>query len=332
MKRAALPIAFMMGLAVGVALAGRMTAPPGGFADSSRAAAGSEVLAVVGAGAITVADYANEIERRGAANFASARARRELLDDMVRVAALAEAARAAGYESDPDVYRDRQLVLAGRYRRDHLEPVLAKVEVASAEVEEFYERHRDRYRVPAAVRLAALFFAYPDAVSDEARRATRARAAAIREQAIAEGADEPFAILAARHSDDQATRYRGGDLGWVVEGEIAERWGADGAAAIAELADGAESISRPVVGPEGVYLFRVVEVRGAEPMPFSQVESSIRQELYVKAQEAVRARFYASLAEEIHVVVDEDRLAALPLPAPAKRPEMRPPPLPRIGS
>ena len=288
------------------------------------------MLAVVGDSTITVAAFLAEFEQRGgAANFATRKARRELLDDMIRLQLLAAAARAAGYDAETDFRRESHHLLAGLFRQRHLEPELARVGIDEAEIAEYYRRNRDRYLVPAAIRLAALFFEYPDAVSDEARLTALARARTVRDQILEEGIEERFAVLAARHSDDQATRYRGGDQGWLTGGEIAERWGADVAAAIAAL-DEVGAVSEPIGVADGVYLFRVIDSQPATWTPLAQVQSAIRHELSTSASREIRDRFFASLEEEIRVEVDEARLAAVEIPSPARRPELRPPPVPQI--
>jgi len=324
-----LALTFVAGMALGVGLAAWFQSPLQPESGSSPVP-DSEVLAVVGDSTITVASFLAEVDMRGgAANFATPAGRRELLDDMIRVETLAAAARAAGYEGDPEFRRELIHLLAGKFRQTHLEPNLAQVDVTQAEIEEFYEEHRDRYLVPAATRLAALFFAYPEAVSDEARQPVVVRAREVREQALAAGSDGQFAVLASRYSDDQATRYRGGDLGWLTDAEIAENWGDDVAAAVANLEEPGE-ITEPVVSKAGVFLFRIVDSQLASWRPLSQVENMIRHELTARASQEIRDRFFESLAKEFRVEIDEERLAAVELPSIAIDRELRPPPVPQI--
>lgn len=66
---------------------------------------------------------------------------------------------------------------------------------------------------------------------------------------------EDFAELARSHSDDPGSAIRGGDLGWVVSGQMVERFDA----ALAALSDG--EISEPVPSEFGWHLIQLLETR-----------------------------------------------------------------------
>lgn len=66
---------------------------------------------------------------------------------------------------------------------------------------------------------------------------------------------EDFAELARSHSDDPGSAIRGGDLGWVVSGQMVERFDA----ALATLSDG--EISEPVPSEFGWHLIQLLETR-----------------------------------------------------------------------
>ncbi len=90
----------------------------------------------------------------------------------------------------------------------------SRMTVSRREVEEFYREHRSELpQVPEQVEVAHIFL-IPEAdvnVKDDAY----AKAEAIRDSVLA-GAD--FDALARRHSVDQGSANRGGDLGWVRRG------------------------------------------------------------------------------------------------------------------
>jgi peptidylprolyl isomerase len=288
------------------------------------------VLAVVDDVAITEKDFLDEIERRGGgANFASREARRQLLDDMIRLEVLTANARRSGYDEDPSVRREIKYVLAGKYRQEHLETELANVSVDDDEVADFYRRNEDRFVVPGAVHVAVLYFEHPVTASDEARSVVLERAAQVRAEAQKQLGNEHFGALAVSHSDDQASRYRGGDVGWLPEGQVDGRFDdavSRAAFALAEPGD----LSQPVATSRGVYLIRLLDRREAAIRPLQEVADEIRQRVLAAKREQVSRRIYDSATANVRVHVDEESFAAVDLPeSVVVEHARRPPPLPQ---
>jgi peptidyl-prolyl cis-trans isomerase C len=115
------------------------------------------VLAVVDGEELRVLDVARELERGGptaAARMSDARARRQLVEVLVRDRALAVEARRRGLADDPRVAVARDEVLA----RALVEQLTADVAPPSeAEVRAYYDAHRDDYRDPPLASVGLLF-------------------------------------------------------------------------------------------------------------------------------------------------------------------------------
>jgi peptidyl-prolyl cis-trans isomerase SurA len=89
-------------------------------------------------------------------------------------------------------------------------------QVTDAEIQEFYEAHRDAIGSrPATVTLQQVLIEVE--ASDESRAAARARAQEVLEE-LRDGGT--FEVLARRYSDDPGSREQGGDLGWFRRGRM----------------------------------------------------------------------------------------------------------------
>lgn len=133
-----------------------------------------------------------------------------------------------------------------------------------------YEEQRLRFVQPGA-RLASHILIEVDANADaDAVDAARERAAALAEQARAEGAD--FAALARENSEDIGSKSSGGDLGWIEPG-ITDPAFED---ALFALAEG--EVSDPVKGDAGWHVIQVREVREEQGKSFEEVRAELERE------------------------------------------------------
>lgn len=292
-------------------------------------ATGAEVLATVDGRPITVADYLAELQRRGGSvAYPAPEHQRALLDEMVGEVVMSAAARRAGYDRDPDVLQRFERLLAETYRRERVDPELAAVQVDDAEVRAFYDQHLARFTDPEAAQVAMIVFAVAADADAADRQAAAERAARVRAAAEQQAPAADFGPLAADYSDDQSSRYRGGDVGWVVRGDAHTRW--EPAVLDAMFALGEPGALSPVIsGEHGLYLIRLLARRPAAPRPLAQVAPGIAQRLLAERRAARAQALQDEAAAGVAIVVDEARLADIgrQLPAVAEQP-LEPPPLP----
>lgn len=90
------------------------------------------------------------------------------------------------------------------------------VQVSPAEIEAYYEEHRDDYQIPARAQVRYTYLSASPTAADSI--AVRDRAEDIRERLIA--GEEDFADVAAIESADDATAADGGSLGTITRGEM----------------------------------------------------------------------------------------------------------------
>ena len=329
MKRVVIPgIALVAGVALGYAGA---TLQDGGAGDAGP----EDWVARVGDEYITETRFVAEMRQRGGllpGQYQDAEQRRALLDALVYQQALVAAARNAGIDQLPEVERTLDQVLANQVLQRQLRERQQQVEVPESAVRAFYEANAADYAVPARRRVAMIQIPVAAGADEAAWEAALAEAAAARREAAALPQVRHFGPVAREYSADQASRYRGGVIGWLSE-NTRERYGYDPAllqAAFALAEPGA--LSAPVRGADAVYLVRLVDLQPAQARPYEELADGIRQRLLQQRLDEVETAFRNELLAQLDVTVNDAALAAIaPLspPAPAGRPE--PPPLPSEG-
>jgi peptidyl-prolyl cis-trans isomerase D len=156
-----------------------------------------------------------------------------------------------------------------------------------ARIEKAYQEAAARYDQPKKVRARHILVktgpGYP--APDEAPARKKIEALAAR---LAKGED--FAKVAAEASEDENTRAKGGDLGFVTEG-LVEKAFADAALQLE-----AGKVSQPVRTTSGWHLIKADAVVPAKRTPIEAARTELGRELLVKDRGAALARERATAA------------------------------------
>lgn len=213
-------------------------------------------------------------------------------------------------------------------RAKELEPALrAAGDVPEDELRKRYAAAPERFSVPATSRVAWLRQAVPGG-ADPSEAVKKLEAARAAWSALpADPARRGFGPLATRFSDDQDTRFVGGDLG-EISPDDARLPPSARAAAAALVAPG--DISPVVVSPDAVCVLLLIAKSPATPLPYERVRARIRAECIAEREAAARAAFNAALLTR-PVTRDDARAALVPLldgPASARATEAGPPAMP----
>jgi len=142
-----------------------------------------------------------------------------------------------------------------------------EIAVKPSELVEFYEKNPDRFQEPESFRASHVLIGVPENADAAAKAAARAKAENVLKQARG-GAD--FAKLARTFSDD-ASKQRGGDLGFMPRGRTVPAFEQ------AALALQPGGISDVVETQFGFHVIKLIEKRPARTVPFTQVASQIEQ-------------------------------------------------------
>jgi peptidyl-prolyl cis-trans isomerase C len=280
-------------------------------------------VATVGGQSITVAALELHMQRRAgdSGQPATPEHRKTLLEEILRVEALSERARRAGYDKDPEIVAQVRRLMARKLRQEELDPKLDALAVAEAELRRHYEQNPKEHALPRQARAALIFVKVP-AQADAARKAELEKRAA---EALSAARKLPadsvgFGAVAVQYSEDQATRYQRGEIGWVAEGREDYRWPS-------ALSKAALALQKPgEIGPlvrtdEGLYLVRLIERKEAGRRSFDEVRPAIERSLLMQKRKALVDEYYEAAKREVGVEVHEAVLEAMPAPQGVRDPK-----------
>lgn len=167
----------------------------------------------------------------------------------------------------------------------------ASIQVSEKEIEEYYQANRnDKFHNPKEAKVRYISIRVEPGADPNQKKAAQTRAEGIVKEARS-GKD--FAELAKRASDDP-TAEKGGDLGWIAQGQMppaVEK-------TIFSLAKGA--VSDAVDTPAGFQIFKVEDVKNEKTQTLKEASPEITKTL--KAEKAKR---------EAGKIADKDREKAL---------------------
>ncbi len=149
--------------------------------------------------------------------------------------------------------------------------VRPRVSISDDDVRAKYDANARRSTQVSEVHLQHILLAVGEDQDDAQKKETRDKAAEILERART---GEDFAKLAETFSDDAGTKNTGGDLGWIERGTIATEW------EVIVFAMTKGETRGPVVGPQGLHVFHVSELKDSKQAAFDTVKEKLRNELY----------------------------------------------------
>ena len=136
-----------------------------------------------------------------------------------------------------------------------------------AEARRYFDEHPAAFREPLRLRASHLFLAASDGYPEDVIEAKRALIVELSKR-LANG--ESFPSLVAEFSEDEATKKRGGDLGYFAEHRILPAV----FTAARQLHPG--EISAPIRSRLGFHILRLIEARSAHPLTFEEARPEIQ--------------------------------------------------------
>jgi len=186
-------------------------------------------------------------------------------------------------------YQDHQAVfrLPARARVNYLlfrtNDFLDRVQVSKEEVENYLGEHHEQFTRPKVIRVSQILLKLPPKATAADKQRVEKQAQELLNQA-AQGED--FTGLARAHSQDEASKAKGGDLGYVSRGQHPPEW--DQAAFALKVGSVGQAST-----PQGIFLIKLEEVKETERLPDADAQAS----RLLKSQKArARAREVAQEA------------------------------------
>lgn len=286
----------------------------------------ADVVAVVGNHEIKVSEFQDWMLRRGVGT--NDVAREALLKDVITHNAALQRAIALGLDKQPEFRRSWENMLVSRLRERELEPRLTNAVPTYPQIETAYSNQVTRFTDPALRRGAMLMASYPAKANEEAKAGVRKRLESVRAKALEQAASAPqtrgFGPLAIEFSEDQSTRYKGGDIGWMAEGRADNRVDSAVTKTLFSLSQTNE-ISEIVETPQACYLVKWTDFRPAKTRPLEAVRAAVQHRLQLENRQRLEAAWSSELLSNLTVQVYREALLKVPAPAQSKPQDQEPP-------
>ncbi|BCX82310.1 peptidyl-prolyl cis-trans isomerase D [Methylomarinovum caldicuralii] len=176
--------------------------------------------------------------------------------------------------------------VAVEYVKLSIDDIARTIQPTEDELRQYYEEQQQAFTTPEERRIRHILIAVKQDASPEEKQQALEKAKAVR-QRLLQGED--FVHVAKEVSDDPGSKAKGGDLGFVRKGLMEKNF----EQAAFSLPKG--EISEPVETPFGYHLIQVTEIKLARVKPFEVVKDEIAQA--IKRQKA-EAKFY-ELGEQL---------------------------------
>lgn len=253
--------------------------------DLLRAAAEeAKVVARIGDRVYTIEDFQRWMELnpedRQEAVAADDKKKAGMLNQIITNMVIADVARKQEFDRLPDINEKMKYVINGFLSLEYIERVVAaEVSLTQEEIKVYYEENIDKFSTPEQVRARYISIKIDAEMDETAKQGARKKAEEILTR-VRNGGD--FAALAKEYSDDQASRNRGGYLGWFGRGSMLPEFEA------AAFALQSGETSEVVESSRNFYLIKVEERKEGEVKPLEDVRQMIEGPLLVeKKREAI---------------------------------------------
>src|SRR5947207_4544251 len=172
--------------------------------------------------------------------------------------------------------------------------IASQIAVSDAEVQKYFEQHQAEFMQPTRIRARHIFLAAPEGSAPEV---TQAKQQAILDIAVRLGRGEDFTELAALVSEDEASKRRGGDLGFFA----ANRMPAEFFEASEQLAPNAPP--RFLQSHLGFHALQVTDVHPSRPSRLAEATPEIIVLIAAEKRRSAVAAFESDLMQRTRFVL-----------------------------
>ena len=237
-----------------------------------------------------------------------------------------------GLLEDPELQKAIRRLVAGKVR-ESLSKTLSKpssdAPIEPMEIEAVYRSQPQRWQRPPAWNIAWLVASVSPKAEPSRRAAVRERLEGYRREILAGGDPKAvFAILCSNHSDDTATRYLRGELGWLLREQLVGRMG-EAVAEEAILLNPTNRLSAVLESPTRMVLLMHLGHRLVQMRPLDEVAPQIRTEMGKQRDEELKRALAQELNRRVPVQTNLAVLARLKAPVVPVTTPRPPSPMPR---
>jgi parvulin-like peptidyl-prolyl isomerase len=267
-----------------------------------------EVIAKVGQFEISKSEFKKEMRYRGGDNLSMLN-KKALLEEMILKKLLLNKAQADDLPNEASIQREYNLLLMGKIRERYLETERKKIVISKSDLENYYKENKEKYRIPTKCEFAILFFKKrsKDVKKEKELIAEKfAEVKALLKDDKLPKAKKGFGSYAIDYSEHQASRYRGGELGWFSQGKEVnwEQKVLDVGFKLKALGD----LSSMVETKKGYYLVRLMDETKERYKTFKKVQGAVKHQLLMQKQKEIKENFYTHLRKAFNIEKDLSKL------------------------
>ena len=263
--------------------------PSAAVAEKAAAPDPETVLATVGSAEIKHKDVTAIIGRldpQRAAMYDNEMGRRAILEELVNMELFSLLGAELGVEKDPKFIETMNEVRKDVTRQFAVEAIMKDVAVSDEEIAEFYEKHKENFKIPETVRASHILVADEDEMK-------KVRADL--------DAGMSFEDAARKHSSCPS-KEQGGDLGFFSKEQMVPEFG-DAAFAM-KVGDVS---TEPVKTQFGLHLIKLVDKKEASVRPLDEVRAQLTESLLNEKKAGVYNDQLSKLREKHQVVIVEEK-------------------------
>jgi peptidyl-prolyl cis-trans isomerase C len=142
------------------------------------------------------------------------------------------------------------------------------VDVTDQEIEEFYQAHQDRLKMPSKIRAQHIFVKLDPRAPEATQAAARKKINTAAEK-VKNGDD--FGVLALKYSEDPNTAQKGGDLGYFGKGDLLPEF--DQAAFTLDPGQ----VSPVVQSRVGLHIIKITDKKDPVVPPLADIKTQVAQ-------------------------------------------------------
>ena len=279
-----------------------------------------KVVAKIGGLEITLKEFERRLKQQAPyarARYASLERKKEFLDNLVRFEVLASEAATRGYDQDPDVIQQMKQTMVRKLMTQEVKNLVKLSDISEETMKKYYEDNSDQYHKPEQVRVSHIL------VGDAGRAKQLHGELSKKIAGDRRSYRKIFADYARKHSEDVASKPRGGDLRFFArsaEGGAQPAEVSEGAFALAKVGD----LSAPIKSASGWHLLLLTGRKNRYDRTFEQVKRQIQNRLYRREKRERTDKYVADLKTKARVVVHEDELSKIEIAAESGSPGGKP--------
>ena len=193
-----------------------------------------KVVAKIGGLEITLKEFERRLKQQAPyarARYASLERKKEFLDNLVRFEVLASEAATRGYDQDPDVIQQMKQTMVRKLMTQEVKNLVKLSDISEETMKKYYEENSAQYHKPEQVRVSHIL------VGDSGRAKQLHRELSKKIAGDRRSYRKLFADYARKHSEDVASKPRGGDLRFFARS-------AEGGPQAAEVSEAAFALAK----------------------------------------------------------------------------------------